>query len=143
MASNGFVANVSKEFKGEDGSKSPSVPQEDPTKQKPKLKLGDEIDEPVYELDLLRILDEQSKNQETATLQLLSKDKDNYKVLLAEHAQTTASSTNQTLSSFAVATQKQFDIVDTRIGNVEEEINSCKMNTEELRRAVASMQAEQ
>ena len=86
MASNGFVANVSKKIKGEDGNKSPSAPQKDPAKQNPKHKLGDESDEPVYELDLLRILDEQSKNQETATLQLLSKDKDNYKVLLAEHA---------------------------------------------------------
>ncbi len=98
-----LVQNIKdKLFKKEDGGQTPPVPQNDP--QKPKRKLGDEIDEPVYELDLLRILDEQSKNQETAILQLLSKDKDNYKVLLAEHAQTTASSTNQTLSSFAVAT---------------------------------------
>jgi len=103
--------------------------------------LGD--DEPVYKLDLLRILDEQSKNQESATIQLLSKDKDNCKILLAEHAQTVASSTNQTLSSFAAATQKQFDVVDTRIDNVEQEINSCKASTEELQKTVAAMQAEQ
>ena len=50
MAANGFVANIKgKMFKKEDGSSSPSVPQQDP--QKPKRKLGDDDDELVFEVD--------------------------------------------------------------------------------------------
>ncbi len=53
MASDGFVANIKdKMFKKQYGSKSPSAPQQDP--QKPKHKLGDEDDEPVFKFDLLR-----------------------------------------------------------------------------------------
>ena len=105
--------------------------------------MGDNDDGPVFKLDLLRILDEQAKANESATLQLLSKDKEHYKVLLAEHAQTTTNATNQALSSFVVATQKQFEIVDTRIDNVEREVETCKANNDELQKTVASMQAEQ
>ena len=90
--------------------KIPTTPQKKQKEtEKPKHKLGD--DELVFKVDLLHILDEQSKNQKSATIQLLSKDKDNYKILLAEHAQTVASSTNQTLSSLAAATQKLFNVV--------------------------------
>jgi hypothetical protein len=128
-------------FKKEDGGQSPPVLQKDP--QKPKRKLGDDDDGPVFKLDLLRILDDQAKANESATLQLLSKDKEHYKVLLAEHAQTTTNATNQALSSFVVATQKQFEIVDTRIDNVEREVETCKANNDELQKTVASMQAEQ
>ena len=140
MASDGIVENVkAKLFKKGDGEKSPPAPKQ--IQRNKKHKLGD--DEPAYQIDLLCIFDEQSKNEESATIQLLSKYKDNCKILLAEHAQTVASSTNQTLSSFAAATQKQFDVVDTRIDNVEQEINSCKASTEELQKTVAAMQAEQ
>ena len=128
-------------FKKEDGGQTPPVTQNDP--QKPKRKLGDDDDGPVFKLDLLRILDEQAKANESATLQLLSKDKEHYKVLLAEHAQTTTNATNQALSSFVVATQKQFEIVDTRIDNVERDVETCKANNDELQKTVASMQAEQ
>ena len=128
-------------FKKEDGGQTPPVPQNDP--QKPKRKLGDDDDGPVFKLELLRILDEQAKANESATLQLLYKDKEHYKVLLAEHAQTTTNATNQALSSFVVATQKQFEIVDTRIDNVEREVETCKANNDELQKTVASMQAEQ
>ena len=87
-----LVQNIKdKLFKKEDGGQTPPVPQNDP--QKPKRKLGDDDDGPVFKLDLLRILDEQAKANESATLQLLSKDKEHYKVLLAEHAQTTTNAT--------------------------------------------------
>ena len=142
MASDGLVANIYENlFKKGDGSKSPPVPQHDP--QKPKHKLGDEDDGPVFEFDLLRILDEQAKANESATLQLLSKDREHYKVLLAEHAQTNTNATNQALSSFVAATQKQFEIVDTRIDNVGRDVETCKANNDELQKTVASMQAEQ
>ena len=142
MASDGLVANIKEKlFKKGDGSKSPPVPQHDP--QKPKRKLGDEDDGLVFKLDLLRILDEQANTNEAATLQLLSKDKEHYKVLLAEHAQTTTNATNQTLSSFAQATQKQFEIVDTRLDHVERDVETCKASNDELQRTVATLQAEQ
>ena len=142
MASDGSVANIKdKMFKKQDGSKSPPAPQHDP--QKPKRKLGDEDGGSVFKFDVLRILDEQAKTNEAAAPQLLSKDKEHYKVLLAEHAQPTTNATNQALSSFVVATQKQFEIVDIRIDNVEREVETCKANNDELQKTVASMQAEQ
>ena len=141
MANNeGLVANIKdKLLKKQDGSKSPPVPQHDPQKRK----LGDEDDGPAFKLDLLRILDEQANTNEAATLQLLSKDKEHYKVLLAEHGQTTTNATNQTLSSFAQATQKQFEIVDTRLDHVERDVETCKASNDELQRTVATLQAEQ
>ena len=77
------VSQLSKIFKGNDSSKSPPASQPE-TPISTKRQLGTEADQGnglVFKLDLLRILDEESKSQNAATLALLFKDKDRYKGL--------------------------------------------------------------
>ncbi len=82
MADQGFVHDVSKMLIGSDAAKSPSTTSQPEAPNSSKRQLGAETDKrngPAFKLELVRLLDEQSKSQDTATQQLLSKNEENYK----------------------------------------------------------------
>ncbi len=75
-------------------------------------------------------------------LKLKTQDK-HTKGLLEQYVSEQTINSNNVLGKFAEATEKQFAVMDTRLENVEEDINLCKASTAELRETALAMQEEQ